>query len=254
MGHTPDLTKETNSSMDQLQARNALEELFKNQPLPVDQLMCNFGLYMRASVLVKYLVINDLYTRILNLPGVIMEFGCWWGQNLVLFENLRAIYEPFNKCRKVIGFDTFGGYTGFTDKDRVGEVFSEGNYAVNHNHKEYLANLLSVHEACNVLGHMRNRHSLVQGDVTNTVPEYLAKHPETIISLAYFDMGLYQPTLACLKAIKPHLISGSVILLDEFNWGESPGEAIAFREVFGTQGVKIEKSKFTAERAIITIS
>jgi Macrocin-O-methyltransferase (TylF) len=254
MGKIPDLSKETNSSQDQLQARTTLEALYKNTPLPADQLTCNFGLYMRASVLVKYLVINDLYTRIIDLPGAILEFGCWWGQNLVLFENLRAIYEPFNKGRKVIGFDTFTGYTGFTEKDRVGEIFSEGNYAVAADHKEYLAHLLSVHEACNVLGHLRNRHALVQGDVTNTVPAYFAKHPETVVALAYFDMGLYQPTLACLQAIKPHLISGSVILLDEFNWSESPGEAIAFKEVFGTAGYKIQKSRFTPERAIVTIA
>jgi hypothetical protein len=250
----PDLSKESNSSAEQLTARQTLDELFRNCPLPMDQLMCNFGMYMRASVLVKFLVINELYQRIVDLPGVIMEFGCWWGQNLVLFENLRAIYEPFNKNRRVIGFDTFSGYTGFTERDRVGDVFNEGNYSVTPNYRAYLDQLLRAHESANVLGHQRGRHRLIAGDVTVTAPAYFAEYPETVVALAYLDMGLYEPTRACLEAMRPHLIPGSIILLDEFNWSEAPGEAIAFKEVFGQKGYRIEKSRLTPERAVVVIT
>ena len=107
--------------------------------------------------------------------------------------------------------------------------------------------------SCDILGHIKGLHRLVKGDVTVTSKEYFEKHPETIVSLAYFDMGLYNPTKSALEAIKPHLIPGSVILLDEFTWSESPGEAIAFKEVFGKSGYKIEKSTLTHMRAIITI-
>ncbi len=66
-------------------------------------------------------------------------------------------------------------------------------------------------------------------------------------------MGLYEPTKAGLEAIKPNLIPGSVILLDEYSWPEAKGEAIAFREVFGTERYRIEQSAFTPMRAIVTI-
>ena len=45
-----------------------------------------------------------------SATGALIEFGTWRGQNLVLLENLRAIHEPFNKQRTIIGFDTFAGY------------------------------------------------------------------------------------------------------------------------------------------------
>ena len=45
----------------------------------------------------------------------ILEFGTRFGHNLVVFENLRAIYEPFNKTREIVGFDTFEGYKNFTE-------------------------------------------------------------------------------------------------------------------------------------------
>jgi len=244
---------ETNSSQSQLAFRNRIVEMYKNTPLPEEHLMCNFGLYMRGSVLVKYLVINELYELIINVPGVIMEFGTWWGQNMVLFENMRAIYEPFNKTRRVIGFDTFAGYSSFSEKDGASEVVDAGGYAVSKDYKSYLQELLSVHEGCNVLGHLRNRHELVAGDVIETAPKYFKDHPETIVALAYFDMALYKPTKAALEAVFPHLVPGSVVLLDELTWSDAPGEAIAFKEVFRDANYSIRRSRYTAERAIIVM-
>jgi hypothetical protein len=246
-------SRETHASDAQLDARAELRELYERSPLPVDELMGNLGLYIRGSALVKFLVIHDLYLRIRSIPGAIVEFGSWWGQNLILFENLRAIYEPFNKTRQIIGFDTYEGYQHFSERDVEGETFSEGGYAVGARYREYLQRLLSVHEGNNVLGHLRDRHTLVAGDVTETAPEYFRDHPETTVALAYFDMGLYEPTKAGLEAVKPGLVPGSVILLDEFSWQEAKGEAIAFREVFGDERYRIEQSSLTPMRAIVTI-
>lgn len=245
--------QESNASENQFNAREKLEEFYKNSPLPVDELMTQMGLYIRGSFLVKFLILNDLYLRIKDIPGDIFEFGTRFGQNMVVFENLRAIYEPFNKTRRIVGFDTFEGYRNFSEKDVKGAVFTEETYNTFENYEDYLKDLLEIHEENNILGHLKGMHRLVKGDVTVTSKEYFEKHPETIVALAYFDMGLYNPTKSALEAIKPHLIPGSVILLDEFTWSESPGEAIAFKEVFGKSGYKIEKSTLTPMRAIITI-
>jgi len=102
--------EETKASEAQIKHREVLYKLFRERPMPDDQLLTNLGLYMRSSALAKILFLNELYELIVNLPGVIVEFGTWWGQNLVVFENLRAIYEPFNQNRRIIGFDTFKGY------------------------------------------------------------------------------------------------------------------------------------------------
>jgi hypothetical protein len=244
---------ESNESDTQRHFRELLNQRFRETPLPLEYLVCNFGLYTRSSILVKILVINEIYEMILNVPGVIMEFGVSWGQNLAFFENLRAIYEPFNKTRRVIGFDSFKGYTGFSDRDRRTAVMSEGGYAVFSGYKEYLKELLEIHEGSNVMGHLRGRHELVEGNVMETVPKYFKAHPETIVSLAYLDVGLYGPTKSILEGIKPHLVPGSVILLDELTWDEAPGEAIAFKEVFRDVHYKIKRSRYTAQRAIVTI-
>ena len=90
---------------------------------------------MRSSALAKLLFLNEAYQLILDQPGMIVEFGTWWGQNLVVFENLRAIYEPFNQSRRVLGFDTFEGYPAISGKDRPSETIKVGGYKVAENYQ-----------------------------------------------------------------------------------------------------------------------
>jgi hypothetical protein len=244
---------ETTASNDQLEFRKRLTSMFENSPLPLDDRLFNIGMYTRSTVLVKFLVLSDIYQRIKNIPGNIIEFGTWWGQNMILLENLRAIFEPFNKQRVILGFDTFTGYTPLSVKDKESEVWNEESYSTGSDYIEYLKELIEVHEGSNALGHVRGLHKLIAGDVVKTAPAYFREHPEAVVAFAYFDMALYEPTKAALEAIRPNLVSGSIILLDEFTWAESPGEAIAFKETFNMNEVIIEKCALYPSKTIVTI-
>ena len=63
------------------------------------------------QTLSRILYYNEIYKQILKKPGVIMEFGIEYGSTVSLLSKLRGIYEPYNYSRKVIGFDTFKGFT-----------------------------------------------------------------------------------------------------------------------------------------------
>jgi len=243
---------ETKASDEQLTHREVLYRLFRERPIPDDQLMICLGLFMRSSALAKILFLNELYALIDGKPGVIVEFGTWWGQNLALFENLRALHEPFNASRRVIGFDTFTGYPGVSNKDRRSETIVEGGYKVSDDYEDYLDALLRYHEENNVLRNVR-KTELVKGDVAKTAKDYFENHPEIIIALAYFDMALYEPSKAAFQAIKPHLIPGSVLMLDEFNSREYPGETIAFQEVMGDLPFEFHKSRFMTDRTFAVL-
>lgn len=238
---------------EQVKNRANLLRLFKISPLPLEHLLVNLGLYQRSSLISKYFYLNELYEKILPLPGIIMEFGCWYGQTMVQFLNLRAILEPYNYTRKVIGFDTFTGYKGISHKDGKDELVKPHQYSVPQNYLEHLTELLDYHEAENVMSHLK-KYELVKGDASVTVKQYLKKNPQTIISLAYFDMQLYKPTKTCLKAILPYLIKGSVIAIDEFNAPEFPGETAAVREVFDLTKYSVYRSNFLPDRSYLVIS
>jgi len=243
----------TTASGETFKFRDRLREMFENSPIGEEELIFNLGLYVRSSLLVKFLVMNDLYRRILPLPGALLEFGTWRGQNLVLMENLRAIYEPFNKQRTIVGFDTFSGYP---EEQRMAKksIETHGGYQTKTDYPKYLAELLEVHEGNNAFGHLRGNHRLVAGDVVQTAPKYFQDHPETLVAFAFFDIGPYEPTVAGLRAIKPHLLPGSVILFDELTWPGAPGEAIAFKEIFRDTRYSIEKCALYPSKTIVTIT
>jgi hypothetical protein len=253
MARETDYEQQNRSSEEQITNREKLLKLFAERPIPDEQLMVNLGLFMRSGALAKILYMDELYRASLSIPGVIMEFGIWWGQNIALLENLRAVYEPYNYSRRVIGFDTFEGYKSIGDKDVVTDTIKQGGYSVSEDYKSYLEQVIDFHEKENVMSHIK-KHTLVEGDASVTVKQYLAEHPETIISLCYFDMALYEPTKAVLEAIKPHLIKGSVLAMDELNCPDYPGETIAVSEVLGLGNYEIRKSEYIPDRAYIVIN
>ena len=232
--------------------REHMMELYKNSPLPDRDMAVNFPLYTRSSAIAKLLYINELYQLIIKTPGVVMEFGVWWGANLALFESLRAVYEPYNYTRKMIGFDTFEGYDSLSEKDGGGAFVNKGNYDVGADYTDHLTKVLDCHQAENVMANVK-KYELVKGDATKTIKKYLQDNPETIVSLAYFDMQLYQPTKECLESIRPHLTKGSVIAMDEINCPEFPGETVALHEVFGLNNIRLLRSAILPDRAYFVI-
>jgi hypothetical protein len=240
------------ASEQQRQNRETMKRLFEETPLPLDDLMVNLPLYMRSSIVAKLLWVNELYEMIAPVPGAIMEFGVWWGANLALFESLRAVHEPYNYNRRIVGFDTFSGYPEAQPEDGDDPLVHRGAYSVGASHPAYLDELLACHERENPMAHIR-KHELVAGDATATIQGYLEAHPETIVALAYFDMQLYEPTKACLEAIRPHLTKGSVLAMDELNAAEFPGETVAYREVLGLDRYALRRSRFLPDRTYVIV-
>ena len=233
-------------------AREVILDLFRQSPLPDDELLVHLGLYVRSTILAKILYLNELYQAIRNLPGIVVEFGVWWGANLALLEAFRSVYEPYNWTRKVVGFDTFQGYPAVTEKDGTSSYAAVGGYTVTQGYEDYLRQLLNAHEADNVMSHV-TKYELVKGDVVETIDKYLNDNPQTVIALAYFDLALYEPTKRCLEAIRPYLVRGSVLAMDELNSAEFPGETVAVREVLGMNKYRIIRSQFLPDRSYIVI-
>jgi hypothetical protein len=226
--------------------RKELYRLFKQRPLPDEELLVNAGLFIRSGALARILFLNELYQKILNLPGIVCEFGVWWGQSLVLFQNFRAIYEPYN-ARQTIGFDTFSGYTGIGDADRRSTTIAEGVYGVPPGYESFLDQLLAYHQNENVMSHIR-KYELVKGDATITCKQWFDENSQALVALAFFDMALYEPTKAALQAIKPRLVKGSIVAFDELCNKDYPGETRAALEVLGIAEFEIQRSCFLPDR------
>ena len=175
--------------------RQKLVDLLRACPIPDDELPMNLGLFLTPQTLSRVLFMDFLYRQVSEVQGVVMELGCRWGQNTALFTALRGIYEPFNRLRKVVAFDTFAGFPAVDEKD--GPQMKSGGYAVSENYADYLAAILDVQEKESPQAHLK-KYEIVRGDVSETLPAYFESNPETVVALAYFDLDLYRPTLEAL--------------------------------------------------------
>lgn len=233
------------SSQSEKELQRTLTTMLKQSPISDDELLPNLGLYLTSKSLSRVLFFYEIYQKVLNTHGVIMEFGVRWGQTLSLLAALRGIFEPFNRHRKIVGFDTFAGFIGMSDEDGENCKTVDGSFSVSEGFDAYLAEVLAIQEGLNPISHLK-KFELVKGDAVKTIPEYLVRHPETLVSLAIFDFDIYKPTKAALQAIKPHLFKGSVLVFDELCDDIFPGETIALRETLGIENLRIQRMPMTA--------
>jgi hypothetical protein len=118
------------SSTDEKAVLKEFVEHLKSTPVPDDELLPNIGLFLTSKNLSRILFFYEIYKKILHLHGIIAEFGVRWGQTLSIMSALRGIFEPFNRHRKIVGFDTFEGFKGLCDRDGELCKCADGSFSV----------------------------------------------------------------------------------------------------------------------------
>jgi hypothetical protein len=244
---------QTFASKDEVEAYRELEGLHRASPLPAGEALANLSLFLTRASLSQILFMRQLYEQIVPVHGVIMEFGVRWGRNLALFQSLRAIYEPHNFCRKIVGFDTFEGFPKIGPEDGGHEIATVGAYSVERGYEAFLEQVLATQERLAPRPHLR-KFELVKGDATETLERYLEAHPETVVALAYFDMDIYQPIKRCLELLRPCLTQGSVVGFDEIGLESFPGETRALKEVLGLGNYRLQRTPYSHYQSYLVIA
>lgn len=242
----------TFDSHEEVHSRSALLDLFVRSSVSHDQILGNLGLFLDGKNLSRILLMDDLYKRIVDVQGVVMDFGTRWGHNMALFQTLRGIYEPFNRHRKVLGFDTFQGFPSVEPEDGESPLMYSGNLRVSDDYVNYLTELMDTHEQLSPLSHIP-KNQVIQGDATLELQKYLLSNPQTIVALAYFDFDIYQPTKVCLELVRDRVTKGSVLAFDELNDEDSPGETRALMEVFGLPNIRLQRFRFASRVSFFVV-
>ncbi|MCK4650933.1 class I SAM-dependent methyltransferase [Candidatus Babeliales bacterium] len=192
------------------------------------------GFYLTSDIrrISKLLAHYELYKKIVHLPGQVIEFGVYKGNSLIRFLTFREILEsPYS--RKVIGFDIFGQFPKSqhleTDRNFVKNFEAAGGDGIS---DDTLKKVLLHKEFKNF--------ELIKGDILETLPRYLKKHPELKISLLHIDVDVYEPTKIILEQCYDKLVPGGMIVFDDY--GTVHGETKAIDEFFMNKNIKIEKN------------
>ena len=193
---------------------------------------------MKRNAIARVLYLHHLYQQILPVTGVICEFGVHWGGSLAALVNLRGMLEPFNTSRFIYGFDTFSGFPEVSVQD--GSDVSVGDFSTVSEYEKVLDQILTYHESISPFSD-RKKFELIKGDAIVTTEQWLRDNPHAIVSMAIFDMDLYQPTKEVLTKIMPRLTKGSVLVFDELNCKFFPGETTAVQEVIGLNKLRLQR-------------
>lgn len=155
--------------------------------------------------------------------GLVLEFGVRFGNTIRQLAKLTQ--------QKIYGFDSFEGLP------EVWHHEPKGSYTTRGEIPEVPSNVV-----------------LIQGWFDQTLPEFLETHPGPV-RLINVDCDIYSSTKTVLDALAPRIVTGSVIVFDEYigneHWRED--EFKAFQEAVARYGWKYEYlcfSVFTKQVAV----
>ncbi|WP_443643419.1 TylF/MycF/NovP-related O-methyltransferase [Candidatus Levibacter sp. Uisw_134_01] len=165
----------------------------------------------------------ELYKKVLNIPGDIVECGVYQGNSFLWLAHLSIILEPYAINRRFLGFDTFEGFASIDDKKDPQDVSSKNFSDTSYYTIEKALRAIDTLRPVNKI----DRFELVKGDITVTVPKYLDENPAFTCALLILDTDLYQPTLTALKHFVPKMPKGAIVAFDEYNYQNFKGETQA---------------------------
>jgi hypothetical protein len=222
-----------------------LQEILKER-IEDEDIIANLSAFQRRMYYIKHLCYYELFKKVCHLPGDIVELGVYKGNSLMTFARLVETFCTGDRTKTVWGFDHFQGLIEHGDKDgtfeRVGNVHGGWNPA---NSKSSIFKLVELFNQDSFVP-AKPRLILVDGDVKETVPQWLKENPGARLSMLHFDMDLYEPTIHCLNSLYERVIPGGIVIFDEAFIKEWPGETSAFEEFFQGNVPKIKKFDFSS--------
>jgi hypothetical protein len=216
---------------------------FERNPESWEKKMEDFPKYVRRQNLTRFLALYEIFKRVRNVKGSIVECGVFQGFGVMTWAKLSAIIEPVNLTRRIYGFDSFEGFPSLSDEDHskfAGHVREGDLYA---NSYEEILELSSIHDSTRFIGHIP-KVKLVRGNAVETIPGFIEDHPHLLVSLLFLDFDLYEPTRVALENFVPRMPRGAVLAFDELDNPLWPGETLSMLEVFKERMPRIERLDF----------
>lgn len=232
--------EKTRNTAEQLDFYNRFAEFLDKSELPTLDKFRSFPVFTPRQTITTFLERYELYKVVKNVPGNILECGVGSGLGLMTFAHLCSIFEPYHYVRKIIGFDTFAGFAGITDKDRSSKAEHLKPGGLSFDSYDVLKEAIELFDLNRALGHIP-KAELVRGDISKTLPQYLDENPSLVVSLLYLDLDLYKPTLDTLRNVIGRVPKSGVIAFDELNHPDYPGETLSVLETLGLKNLRLRR-------------
>ena len=240
-------------SSSNIEALEAYENYWDISPGSNNVKLENFTKYVTRESITKFLTRNEVFLKQLAINGSIVEMGVARGVSLMTWAHLSSIYEPANYLREIIGFDTFEGFPNISQNDLKGKNVSEhtkvGGIGVEAGTKVDIETSIAIADRTRFLG----KTKLVEGDILETLPQYIEENPHLVVSLLHLDVDLYEPTKCAIDLLLPRMPKGAIILFDELNMRQFPGETQAALDTIGMTNMKLRRFPYATCMSYVVI-
>ncbi|MEV0219027.1 TylF/MycF/NovP-related O-methyltransferase [Streptomyces sp. NPDC050704] len=169
------------------------------------------------------LILATRYVSRHNIAGDIVECGVWRGGSMQAAA--RTLLSLDDTERHLYLFDTFEGMPAPTDKDLRRDGESAADLLARQDRSRPIwavATLEDVKEGFQKVPYPADRVHFVPGLVEDTIP---AEAPEQI-SILRLDTDWYASTRHELEQLYPRLVSGGVLLIDDYGWWQGSRSAV----------------------------
>jgi hypothetical protein len=221
------------------QVGRRVEEVFNASQDAVEARLENFPKYVRRQHLKRFLALYEIFKLVMPVKGSVVECGVFRGFGVMSWAKLSAMLEPENLTRRIYGFDTFQGFPSTSSADENPIARPEAGALRSDSYDELQA-LITEYDRDRFLGHIPKVH-LVKGDITETIPSFVAEHRHLVVSLLFMDVDLFEPTKIALKHFVPLMPRGAVLAFDELDNPMWPGETQALLSTLGIRNMRLQR-------------
>lgn len=188
--------------------------------------------YRLGNILAHY----ELYKMIITLPGDLVELGVFKGGSMVQWGTFRELLENENS-RKLIGFDAFGKFPSSEKVESDTEFINNWNDSF----KDEFISREEIYESLKLKG--IGNVELIQGNIKETLPEFLKRNRQMRIALLHIDTDVYEPCKTGLELLYNLVVPNGVIVFDDYSTIE--GETVAIDEFFADKKHVFRKFPFS---------
>lgn len=200
----------------------------------------NFPGYTSRMLLTRFLAYYELFRMIRSKPGWIVECGIYRGFSFFSLGKFLEIFCMGDKTRKMLGFDSFEGFSDLAPEDG-GENVQITRMKGGTNPSDFTEDFFELLRLNNLdaFAPWAERMHVVKGDARFTIPQYVKENPGLRISLLHIDIDIYEPVSIALENLYPRVVPGGIVVLDEYAHHDWPGESAAFEHYFVNKGLSV---------------
>lgn len=191
----------------------------------------NITLQLRPAyeTLTRIFYLKELYNKIKNIDGDVVECGVAYGGSFLI---LGALAKQEGRGRRIYGLDSFEGFPEPTIEDKNEyRVIRKGKYG-----DASIEQIEKLFQAIDL-----PKPTIIKGFLEDTARSF--KNQVGQIAFLHIDVDLYSAYQVTLKELFDKVIRGGIVLFDEYGEPKFPGATKAIDEFFADTNYQLQKIK-----------